>query len=244
MSHVQQLEALGWNKKEACIYVALLKLGIANVNEIAVQAKLKRTTIYNFLPNLLQRGAIKKTQKNRKTLFYVDDTAELLTPVEQEKKRWEKLVKSLEVIHKILPDRPKIRFFEGESGAIQFFQETLNHTPPGQSIREFIGPQAFYEKLPSHYSSSYVPERIKRKIPIRIIASRSPAAEALAKNAKSELRHIKLVQNSIYDGAIVIFGNHIGLLSLSTHFMGVMIENEAIANIQKSAFELLWNHLP
>ncbi len=235
---------MGWNMKEAKIYVALLKLGMASASEIAQKASLKRTTVYNFLPDLVQNGLVKKTRKNRKTLFYIEDSRSLLKPVEENKKKWESLVKELSKIHNALPDRPKIRFFEGKAGVLQFFQETLDRTPPGQFIYEFIGPKAFYEKLPSTFSSSYVPDRIKRKIPIRIIASRSKAAEALTANAKAELREIKLVDSFTFDGAIVIYGNNVGLLSLSTTFVGVSIENEAISSIQKAAFELLWDNLP
>jgi len=243
MSLPQDLEQLGWNKKEAQIYVALLKLGIASANEIAIEAKLKRTTVYNFLPDLVQKGSIKRTRKSRKTLFYIEDTRSLLKPIEDSKRKWEGLIKELEKIHNVLPDRPKIRFFEGESGVMQFFQETLDRTPAGQFIYEFIGPKAFYEKLPSSYASSYVPDRIKRKIPIKIIASRSNTAESLAKVASDELRQIKLVDKFTFDGAIVIYGNNVGLLSLSTTFVGVVIENEAIASIQRAAFELLWENL-
>ncbi len=243
MSYSQELQKLGWNQKEAQIYVALLKLGITSANEIAIKAKLKRTTVYNFLPDLVQKGLIKKTKKNRKTLFYIEDTQALLKPIDEQKNQWTDLVKELEKIHNVLPDRPKIRFFEGETGAVQFFQETLDRTKPGQFIYEFIGPKAFYEKLSSSFASSYVPERMKRKIPIRIIASRSQAAEGLAQLAKSELRQIKLVDSLTFDGAIVIYGNNVGLLSLSTTFMGVVVENEAIATIQRAAFELLWENL-
>lgn len=243
MSYSLELEQLGWNRKEAQIYVALLKLGIASANEIAIKANLKRTTVYNFLPDLVQKGLIKKTRKNRKTLFYVEDTRNLLKPIEERKNQLEGLIKELEKIHNVLPDRPKIRFFEGESGVMQFFQETLDRTPQGQFIYEFIGPKAFYEKLPSSFASSYVPERIKRKIPIRIIASHSKASDSLAHMARSELRQIKMVDSFTFDGAIVIYGNNVGLLSLSTTFMGVVIENEAIATIQRAAFELLWNNL-
>ncbi len=243
MSLAQQLQNLGWNMKEAQIYVALLKLGMASAADIAQKAKLKRTTVYNFLPDLIQKGFVKRTQKNRKTLFYVDDTKNLLKPLEEQKEKWGSLIEELEKIHNVLPDRPQIRFFEGEAGVVQFFQETLERTPAGQFIYEFIGPKAFYEKLPSHFASSYVPERIRRKIPIRILASKSRTAEALAQTAAKELRQIKLIDSFTFDGAIVIYGNNVGLLSLSTTFMGVVIENEAIATIQRAGFELLWNNL-
>ncbi len=243
MSYSQELQKLGWSQKEAQIYVALLKLGIASANEIAIKAKLKRTTVYNFLPELLQKGLIKKTRKNRKTLFYIEDTESLLKPLEEKQKQWKSLVAQLGKIHNVLSDRPKIRFFEGEAGAMQFFQETLDRTPSGQFIYEFIGPKAFYEKLPSFFSSNYVLERVKRKIPIKIIASRSKTSEGLLQMAGSELRQIKMVDSFTFDGAIIIYGNNVGLLSLSSIFMGVVVENEAVATIQRAAFEMLWENL-
>lgn len=244
MTHIQNLVKLGWSNKEAQIYVAILKLGLASASEIAKKAKLKRTTVYNFLPDLVQKGFIKSSKKNRKRLYYIEDTRHLLIPLEEEKTQWSRLVQQLESIHNVIPDRPKIRFFEGENGVIQFFQETLERTPPGEPIYELIGPKAFYSKLPRNFAARYVPERLKRKIPIKIIATKSSAAESLANMAEKELRQIKLIEQSDFDGAIITYGNNVGLISLTDTFIGVTIENKAIADIQKASFQMLWNNLP
>ncbi len=49
---------LGFSEKKAKIFLALLQLGETNVIEIAQKAKLKRTTVYNILPELVDEGLV------------------------------------------------------------------------------------------------------------------------------------------------------------------------------------------
>ena len=57
------LEYAGMKPKEAKIYLALLELGEASVVQIAKSAGIKRTTVYNILPDFINRGIVSTTLK-------------------------------------------------------------------------------------------------------------------------------------------------------------------------------------
>ena len=68
---------LGFSEKKAKVFLALLQLGETNVLAIAQKAKLKRTTVYNILPELINEGLVASAStKGRKRYFVTDPTME------------------------------------------------------------------------------------------------------------------------------------------------------------------------
>ena len=64
--------SMGFSAKKARIYVALLELGEAVGADIAKKADLKRTTVYNILPELMKDGHVKVIVQNKKRLFSIE----------------------------------------------------------------------------------------------------------------------------------------------------------------------------
>lgn len=56
---IERLQKLGLTQKEAVIYMATLELGIASpTSTIAKKANILRTTAYNILNSLVQKGIV------------------------------------------------------------------------------------------------------------------------------------------------------------------------------------------
>lgn len=239
------LEKYGLSSKAAQIYLALLSMGAGSVIDIAKKTKLKRTSVYNILPDLIQRGFIKTAVQQKRRIFYIEDVRQLAHSLEEKQTLIQEMLPELRAMHNVLPYKPKITFYEGESGAREFFQDTLESTPVGGMIREMIGPQAFYTSLPEGFASQYIPERVKRKIQIRTIASPSTIAKQMhAKDAK-ELREIRFVPNLDTDfyAGMEIYANKVGFISFRENFMGVIIESKDVHALQSAAFDSLWKTL-
>jgi sugar-specific transcriptional regulator TrmB len=90
------LENTGLNPKEVKIYLALLKLGSATVNEIAKEARIKRTTIYPFLDDLKTKGLIEwgVSKYNRKAK--VKEPKQLLRFAKARERKFGRAVLTLE----------------------------------------------------------------------------------------------------------------------------------------------------
>ena len=52
------LKQLGFQKKEIDVYLATLQLGMAPISVIAARSKLKRTTVYDVMKKLAERGIV------------------------------------------------------------------------------------------------------------------------------------------------------------------------------------------
>lgn len=245
MSVENTLETIGFSKKKAKIYLAVLELGEASVIEIGKKAELKRTTVYNILPELITEGLVKKSAKGKKKFFFIEDPVSLKTNLEEKMNAFEKSLPELKAMQTIIPYKPRITFYEGLNGAKDLYRDTLDSLLPGDTILSFTGLTDFYELIPKDFSQWYIKERVKRKIRIKIITQKSKAADEWQKNAARELREIKIVNNSNFkfDGDTEIYGNKIALISYKENFMGVIIESKEISQMQRTAFDIMWDYL-
>lgn len=239
------LQTIGFSKKKAKIYLAVLEIGEASVIEIAKKAGLKRTTVYNILPELITEGLIKKSIKNKKKFFFIEDPAIIKTNLEEKMNAVEKSLPELKAMQTIIPYKPKITFYEGLGGAKDLYRDTLNSLSPGGTLLSYTGLTDFYDLIPKDFSRWYIEERAKRKIRIKIITPKSKTTDEWQKNATRELREIKIVNNADFkfDGDTEIYGNKIALISYKENFMGVIIESQEISQMQRTAFQLLWDLL-
>ena len=244
-SLVNSLEVLGLSDKAAQIYIALLQIGEGSVIDIAKKADLKRTSVYNILPDLMQQGLIETTIKNKHRIFFIDDVRRLELDAQEKVKSVGVLLPQLRAIQNILPQKPKITFYEGVGGMKELYQDTLESVQVGGTILSYTGLTDFFDMMPKEYYEWYVEERAKKKIMIKIIAPDSPTTRQWKKQAVKDLRQVKIIpaKDFRFKGDTEIYDNKVALISYAENFLGVIIESNEIYAMQKTMFELLWDSL-
>ncbi|MCB9798699.1 hypothetical protein H6758_03160 [Candidatus Nomurabacteria bacterium] len=242
---IKKLEELDFSDKEARVYLALLELGYASPAQIATKAGIKRTTVYNVLPELLKRGFISKTFVKGKKVFWVEDVRKLKFVIDERQQKFEHLFPQLEALHSVLPSKPKFRYYEGENGMKQLHMYALEKTIPGDTIYEYLGTVDFKRLFPEEFYDFYPKERTRRKISARIIAPDIPETRDIVQKDKRTLRETRLAPRDqlLFSGDMQLYRNHVALISYKENFMGVVIESKEIYEMQKCVFELLWNTL-
>ncbi len=247
MKNVEKsLEYVGFKPKEAKIYLALLELGEASATQIARRTNIKRTTIYNILPDLINQGVVTATPKNKRIVYFVEDPRTLKSRLHEKERAIDRILPDLMEIQRLLPYKPRITYYEGVGGMKDLYQDTLTSCKAGDTILSYTGLSNVYQYMPREYMRTYIDERIRRKIFIKIIAPRSQAAIEFDRAEKNELRDIRLVDNPsfAFSADTEIYANKVALISYKENFMGVIIESEEINQMQRMAFELMWAHLP
>ena len=239
------LEEIGFSKKKAKIYLAVLSLGDASAIDIAKEVGIKRTTVYNILPELVLEGFVKKTIKNKKSVFFVENPDLLKTQLEEKLRLINKALPEIRSLQNVLPFKPKIIFYEGFGGAKELYKDTLDSLSDGDTLLSFTGITNYQNLMPKDISKEYIENRLKKKIRIRVIATKSDIMEQWQRDAAKELREIKIVENDKFkfDGDIEIYGNKVAMISYKENFMGVVIESKEISQMQRMAFELMWNSI-
>ena len=239
------LEYIGLKPKEAKIYLALLELGEASVVQIAKSAGIKRTTVYNILPDFINRGLVAATFKKKRRVYFIEDPRSLKNDIKEKGNVIDRLMPELLAIQNVIPSKPRITFYEGLGGMKDLYQDTLESSKEGETILSYTGLSDFSNLMPEEYADYYIGERVKRKVRARIIASDSSTAKSWKDTGAQDLRDIRIVDNPNFrfNGDMEIYANKVALISYRENFLGVIIESKEINQMQRAAFELMWSAL-
>lgn len=237
------LEYIGLKPKEARIYLAILELGEASVVQIAKNAGIKRTTVYNILPDFINRGLVVSAFKKRRKIYFVEDPRSLKHEIKEKGNTIDKLMPELLAIQNVISSKPRITFYEGLGGMKELYQDTLDSSKEGDVILSYTGLSDFSNLMPKEYADYYIGERAKKKVRLRVIASRSLIAQSWKNTAIQDLRDIHIVDstNFRFNADMEIYANKVALISYRENFLGVIIESKEINQMQRAAFELMWN---
>ena len=148
------LQNLSLSKKEARVYLALLELGPSTVQEIARKTGLVRTTVYNQIKTLIEKGLLTGMFQGKKRLIIGQNPNRLLSNLRFQKKELEEQER---ILKDIIPDlkglinlskgSPKIRTFIGKEG-IRLMREDMIKTKRLPVIEEFIPIDEVYRFYP------------------------------------------------------------------------------------------------
>jgi sugar-specific transcriptional regulator TrmB len=244
---IKQIENnLGFSEKKAKIFLALLQLGETNVLAIAQKAKLKRTTVYNILPELIEEGLVAATSTKKSKRYFVTDPRIILKILENKVEDTKSLLPMLTALHAVSIHQPKISLYEGENGAKQIYEDVIKSTYPGDIICGFSG------DIKTNYVSdkdlnNYIKARMGKKIRNRIIVSSSEYANLLRRNAQEELREVKVfteIENLKAPSVdLKIYRNKVAIVSYRENFLGIVIESRDINQMCEIIFNSLWSKL-
>lgn len=235
---------VGLKEKEADVYVAILSLGQGTASQIARKARIARTTVYDILASLFDKGLVTLTGKEPKQEYVAESPDNLKIFMESEVERMKTdledakrdLIPQLKSIHNV-GNRPKVMFYEGKEGLEKVYEDTL--TSNGE-ILAYASVDDVSLALP-HYFPLYFKRRAAKGIPIRAIFPDSPEARKLQTCDKEELRTSTLVplQEYGFHPEINIYNDKVMIASWREN-LGITIESAEVADVMRKVFKLAW----
>jgi HTH-type transcriptional regulator, sugar sensing transcriptional regulator len=240
----KQLIDLGFNAKEAGVYLSLLELGPSTATEIARKAKINRTTGYDILESLTSNGLVFLTGQTKIQKYAAESPEKVISYL---KNKISTITEQLSQAQALLPqllsvyntkEKPRVKFFEGVEGMKEALEDTL--TAQGEILAYAIGDDVL-QALSANYMKDYFKRRVARNISIRAIGPDTPEDRAIILNDKAELRTSLLVPKDkfYFSTETDIYNNKILIASWREKF-AVIIESNEIAESQKKVFELAW----
>ncbi len=237
------LIGVGLKEKEADVYLAILSLGQGTASKIARKARIVRTTAYDILSSLFDKGLVTLTGKEPKQEYVAESPDNLKIYIESELKKIQTdldgakniLIPQLKSIHN-LNNRPKVLFYEGKEGLERVYEDTLTSS---EEILAYASVEDTELTLPNYFPN-YYKRRASKGISIRAIFPESPEARSRASLDKEEKRTSLIVPDKYgFHPEINIYDNKIMIASWREK-LGVIIESSEIADAMKKVFELSW----
>lgn len=238
-----KLQKLGFETKEANVYLGLLELGEGNVQEIARKSGVKRTTVYHILEDLKVRGLISLNKKGKKILYVAEDPRSIEQDLKEKQSYLQSFLPEILSIANLIDKKPTVKYYENLEGIKEIYRDELKYFDSEllawwSESYEIFGDDFFY--------NYYMPQRLEKKIWVRAIAPENEYTKQMQVEDAKNLRKIKLMSNGKQNAELEIslYGkSKISIKSFQEKF-GLIIESRPLYNTMKMMFEFVWQALP
>lgn len=242
-------EKLGLGKKERRVYIACLKRGPAPASKIALEAGLPRQTTYSILSRLIEEGLVEQSDRAGVRSFFADPRKipsvleRRQTKLAETKRAVEEKMAELLSMKQSVVEFPKVEYYEGEEGIKRFSEEILEYYKKKniEKVLRGYGVNKFSEGL-GDYFAEHAKKRAELGVETRLLVGKGETDLGLEDELLRKWRQVRQIEMNPQESGVYLVGSRIYLFSYKDK-VGVMIENEAIAELLKNTFDDHWQRV-
>ncbi len=241
MEKIDVLQQFGLNDREAKTYLAVLELGLSTIGPIAARAKVKRTSVYNFIERLVELGLISRTIIRGRNHYGALPPKRLISLQQERLKNLESMLPEFASSFNLTGRKPRISYLEGPEQMRNIVREEpycrreALYIWTGQDIIEMIGGVRFMTDIDR--------QRIAKGVRIRVVRFREKDVKfPTSAHGPKFLREIRYappnlnvsMSMGIYDSGKV------GFFSSKAEGFGILIESKELEMLMRALFESYW----
>ncbi len=227
----------GLTKKQARTYLACLELGSSAVQRISQRAGLVRSTTYEVLESLRQKGLVSTFRKKNIKYFTAGEPQRIIEDMQSRTDLLKNDLPRLQALQYKTKNQPKVRFYQGKQG----IKTVLNETLEAHELVGFSSVEDLFTSL-ENYFPKFVEKRIKKKIPLKVIMRDSPESRKRKTLGREQLREVRIIPSQYqHHGGMLLWNDKMAMFSLRDELTAVIIESKELSAIQKTLFNFIWN---
>lgn len=246
MEHlVRELVNLGLSEKEADVYLALLELSPAPVQDVAEKAGVNRTTTYLLVDVLAKRGIVSSTMSGKKQLYVAEPPERLVTllrlqrqELEEKERELMRTIPLLNAVYDTKGDKPRIQYFEGPESVAQVREILL--AAEGECLQivpldESEAAEDLLRHRPDHFARLE-----KQRMPIKgLMVMKDPDPSKVPVVPNAEMRVISAAEFPIR-AEITVRGDVVLLSNYRPKLLSIVITSRHFADTFRTLFNLAW----
>lgn len=227
------LSNLGFSPNEIKTYLTLNDYGSLKAGRIAKLTKIDRSSCYNALKLLLEKGLASYVLIGKVKWFQVTGPKRLLEYIKEQEEDIKVILPELQERHKAGKIEGQVRLFKGIKGVKAIFLDIIR-TKKDNFV--FGSEGQFSERMPE-FALQFDRLKKENKIKTKLIIRKGRIE---LDNKTTEYRYLDNVSESL--AVTNIYGDKIAILIWTDEPEGVIIENKAAAQAYKSYFDILWKN--
>lgn len=239
----ETLAEYGLSEKESSVYLSMLELGPASVQDISKKAGVNRATTYVMIESLKRRGLMSTFEKGKKTMFVAESPDRLKRLIEKEmnviKEKEDRLKEAmpsfLALYNSASEDKPNVRFFEGEEGLRTVREIYLQTRGEILTIAALTEAEADISKI----------DESQRMLLTRQLHGRTIVA--LKQGTKLPIYHkenwqVKFIPYEHYPfkGEMTLFDEKVAIILPRAKPIVFLFENKDTRDMLRAMFEFMW----
>lgn len=230
------LREFGLSEKESQTYLALLPLGACTLQNIAQHLEFPRTTVYNSINYLLERGLVSKIIIGGVAHYRATDPKKLVAILDEKRKLVLAALPELAVLQMEEKFPSHAELYDGTRGLFTILSDIFAQKQQTYYFGSYSRSLQALKHLPEHARTI----RVERNIPAKIVIDPydDPTFHAAAYKKITEMR----VHNALkeFPCMVFIYGKKVAIYTVKGDLVGVIIENAQVAQAMRLVFEMYW----
>lgn len=236
----RELEEFGLSENEINTYIALLKSGLATANRVAKITGIKRSTTYDNLNLLMNKGIVSTIMKDGVNYYEAANPKKILRLLDEKKDKIKKIIPELEMLKDTVKEKTGVTFFEGKKGVITVLNDILDE----RKELWFYGSRKMALKALENYPEDFILKRAELKINLRAVLAQEDRGDSAFQpkivSSLSKLRYSKEL-NRIPTN-VFIYSDKVAFMTSGENLVGIIIKNKEIVKQQKFIFSQIWGN--
>ena len=232
MSIENTLENLGFSPNEIKVFLTLNDHGSLKAGRIAKLSKIDRSSCYNALKSLTEKGLVSYVNIGQVKWFQSTGPRRLLDYVKEQEESVKEILPILQERHKVKKIEGQVRLFKGIKGVKSIF---LDIARTGKDNFVF-GSEGYFSEVMPAFALQF--ERLKKENKVRTKLILRKGRKKLDTKT-SEYKYLPKVAES--PAVTNIYADKIAIIIWTDEPEGIIIENAAAAKAYKSFFNILWD---
>jgi len=225
------LKNLGLEEREIKIYLALVSNGSLTAMQISKETKIDRTTVYDILTKLENKGISSSFIKNKTKHFTILTPNELLIYFKEKYSSLNQILPQLNQLTTKTKEEVSCQLFEGKEGIKTILKDLIE----SKKDYKVIGIRKEYEEILNYFHDQGFLKLTELNVKEKAIVERETKFKKL-KNG-----NYRYVDNKLLSlVTTLIYGNKVVFFIWAEPYFSISIENKTFSKAQSEYFDLLW----
>ena len=235
------------NEVELNIYNELFYTGPLSATHLAKSINISRTSIYDHLDSLVEKGLVSESQKSGIKIFLAQPPSKIQLLLNEKKQELNQASRQLEKLSELYQQqksvKPNLQLFEGRKELQQMMKDMLLYRDI--EVLAFWPIKNVIKVLSQDFIKEFHIQRIKRNISIKAIwpngCQEYTKKHSFLKPGKNFNRQLRIAPSRIkFDLGYAVYQNTVRFISSSKESYGFIVESEELTEMMKTQFQFIW----
>lgn len=228
------LSELGLSDGEIKVYLALLKLGSSPVSHIKEESGLHRTTIYDFVEKLLNKGLISYVVRNNVKYYNAANPNKLVDYLKEKHDNLSKVLPELVDLTKDHQEEVKVEVYKGKEGLKTVMLDCIRL---GEDTCGIGIDDSLYKKTLPVFIEQFQRMLKEKNMHERILTKANP--DYLFDQSNT---HYKFLPSDYFSPtSTLVYGNKLHMVVWEPSLTTILIQNKQLVDAYRKHFENMWN---
>jgi sugar-specific transcriptional regulator TrmB len=233
----RDLEKLNYSVNESKVYLTLIKLGESLAGKIAKEAQLDRSSTYNALKMLIQRGVVSTVHENKRTIYVPEKPQKIVDYYKEKEEIAKKIIPRLEEQFLFKKQKSSVKLFQGYKGLKTVFQDILDSTDKG-GIYYVMGSEGHFSNKMHYYAPIFRKRKELKGIKTKVLIREGRVKKKKGKNSE----YVKVPSDVESPATINIYDDKIAIFVWDETPQAILIENENVKKTFENYFKFIWKN--